>query len=243
MSLIVQKFGGTSVADAERIRNICGIIAETKAQGHQVVVVLSAQGDTTDDLIAKMDEINPNASAREKDVLLSVGEQVSISLAAMCMESMGIPAISLTGWQAGIRTNSQHGNASIQNINHDLIDHYLAQGMVVFVAGFQGIDDNGNITTLGRGGSDTTAVALAAWLNADLCQIYTDVDGVYTADPRKYAEAKKYESITYDEMLVLIDGGAQVLHKKSVLTAKQYRVLVQVLSSFQRIPGTNVYGY
>lgn len=243
MSLIVQKFGGTSVADADRIRNICSIIAETKAQGHQVVVVLSAQGDTTDDLIAKMEEINPNASEREKDVLLSVGEQISISLAAMCMEGMGYPAVSLTGWQAGIRTNSQHGNASIQNIDHDLIDHYLAMDKVVFVAGFQGVDDEGNITTLGRGGSDTTAVALAAWLNADLCQIYTDVDGVYTADPRKFAEAKKYESITYDEMLVLIDGGAQVLHKKSVLTAKQYRVLVEVLSSFQRIPGTNVYGY
>ena len=240
MSLIVQKFGGSSVADANKIRNVCNIIADTKAQGHRVVVVLSAQGDTTDDLITKMDEITECASLREKDMLLSAGEQISVSLAAMCMESMGYPAVSLTGWQAGIRTTSQHTDAAICTIDHSLIDHYLSMDMVVFVAGFQGIDDKGNITTLGRGGSDTTAVALAAWLNADMCQIYTDVDGVYTADPRVHQDAKKMDEISYDEMLALIDNGAQVLHKKSVLTAKQHSVPVEVLSSFQRIPGTMV---
>ena len=240
MSLIVLKFGGSSVADTEKIRNVCDIIAQKRVQGHQVVAVLSAQGDTTDDLVTKMGEITDHPSPRESDMLLTVGEQISISLAAMCMETMGIPAVSLTGWQAGIRTTSQHGNADILTIDRRRIDLHLAQDQVVFVAGFQGIDSEGNITTLGRGGSDTTAVALAAWLQADACQIYTDVDGVYTADPRRHPDARKLDRISYDDMLSLVDSGAQVLHRTSVLTAKKYGVAVEVLSSFSRVPGTIV---
>ena len=211
MALIVQKFGGSSVADTARIRNVARIITETYRKGNNVVVVLSAQGDTTDDLIAKAEEINPGASRREMDMLLATGEQISISLCAMAIEALGYPVISLTGWQAGMLTNSAYGSARIKRIRTDRIQTELDARKIVLVAGFQGINKYDDITTLGRGGSDTSAVALAASLHADLCQIYTDVDGVYTADPRSVTGARKLEEITYDEMLELASLGAQVL--------------------------------
>ena len=240
MGLIVQKFGGTSVADADRIRNVARIITETYRRGHNVVAVLSAQGDTTDDLIDKAAEINPNASKREMDMLLSTGEQISCSLCAMAIEAMGYPVISLTGWQAGFRTDSAHGNARIKRVNTERLMQELDKKSIVIVTGFQGINRYDDITTLGRGGSDTSAVALAAALHADLCQIYTDVDGVYTADPRMVKEAHKLEEITYDEMLELATLGAQVLHNRSVEMAKRYHVNLEVLSSFSGQPGTKV---
>ena len=240
MSLIVQKFGGSSVRDAERIRNVAGIIAETYLQGNDVIVVLSAQGNTTDDLIAKAEEINPGASRREMDMLLATGEQISISLCAMAIEALGYPVISLTGWQAGMLTNSAYGSARIKRIRTDRIQTELDARKIVLVAGFQGINKYDDITTLGRGGSDTSAVALAASLHADLCQIYTDVDGVYTADPRSVTGARKLEEITYDEMLELASLGAQVLHNRSVEMAKRYNVNLEVLSSFTGNPGTKV---
>ena len=240
MALIVQKFGGTSVADADRIRNVARIITETYQKGNSVVVVLSAQGDTTDDLIEKAREINPNASKREMDMLLSTGEQISISLCAMCIESMGFQAISLTGWQAGMLTNSVYSNARIKRIRTERIQKELDKKKIVLVAGFQGINKYDDITTLGRGGSDTSAVALAAALRADLCQIYTDVDGVYTADPRTVRGARKLEEITFDEMLELASLGAQVLHNRSVEMAKRYNVNMEVISSFSGHPGTKV---
>lgn len=240
MAFIVQKFGGSSVADAERIKRVAGIIADTYAEGNKVVVVLSAQGDTTDDLIEKAGEINPNPSKREMDMLLSTGEQISISLMSMALEKMGLPVISLTGWQIGMTTNSDYGNARITNVTGDRIKNELDKNRIVIVAGFQGINKYDDITTLGRGGSDTTAVAIAAALNADLCQIYTDVEGVYTSDPRKIIAAKKLDEITYDEMLELASLGAQVLHNRSVEMAKRYGVNLEVLSSFVRKPGTKV---
>ena len=240
MSLIVQKFGGSSVADADKIRNVARIITETYQKGNSVVAVLSAQGDTTDDLIEKAREINPNASKREMDMLLSTGEQVSISLCAMCIESMGFQAISLTGWQAGMLTNSVYSNARIKRIRTERIQKELDKKKIVLVAGFQGINKYDDITTLGRGGSDTSAVALAAALGADLCQIYTDVDGVYTADPRTVKGARKLDEITFDEMLELASLGAQVLHNRSVEMAKRYNVNMEVLSSFSGNPGTKV---
>ncbi len=240
MGLIVQKFGGTSVADAERIRNVARIITETYRKGNKVVVVLSAQGDTTDDLIAKAAEINPKASKREMDMLLSTGEQISCSLCAMAIEAMGYPVISLTGWQAGVRTNSGYGNARIKRIQCERIQTELDKNAIVIVTGFQGINKYDDITTLGRGGSDTSAVALAAVLHADLCQIYTDVDGVYTADPRYVKGARKLDEITFDEMLELATLGAQVLHNRSVEMAKRYNVNLEVISSFTGNPGTKV---
>ncbi|MCI8593695.1 MAG: aspartate kinase [Oscillospiraceae bacterium] len=240
MALVVQKFGGTSVADAERIRNVARIITDTYEAGNSVVVVLSAQGDTTDDLIAKAEELNPKAGKREMDMLLSTGEQISIALCAMTIEGMGYPVVSLTGWQAGMQTNSAYGNARIKRIETERIRVELDQKRIVIVAGFQGINKYGDVTTLGRGGSDTSAVALAAELRADLCQIYTDVDGVYTADPRKVAGAKKLDEITYDEMLELATLGAQVLHNRSVEMAKRYGVNLEVVSSFSGKPGTKV---
>ena len=240
MALIVQKFGGSSVADAEKIKRVAGIITDTYKAGNDVVVVLSAQGDTTDDLIEKAMEINPNPSKREMDMLLSTGEQISISLCAMCIEAMGIPVISLTGWQIGMITNSTYSNARIKKVGCDRIRKELDKRRIVLVAGFQGINKYDDITTLGRGGSDTTAVAIAASMHADLCQIYTDVDGVYTADPRKVEGAKKLQEITYDEMLELASMGAQVLHNRSVEMAKRYCVDMEVLSSYQRVPGTKV---
>ena len=240
MAFIVQKFGGSSVADAERIRRVAGIIADTYAEGNDVVVVLSAQGDTTDDLIEKAKEINPNPSKREMDMLLSCGEQMSISLMAMALEKMGLPVVSLTGWQIGLQTNSDYGNARIKKVTGERIRTELDRRRIVLVAGFQGINKYDDITTLGRGGSDTTAVAIAASLHADLCQIYTDVEGVYTCDPRKVPNAIKLEEITYDEMLELASLGAQVLHNRSVEMAKRYNVNLEVLSSFVRKPGTKV---
>ena len=240
MGLIVQKFGGTSVADSDRIRNVARIITETYRRGHNVVVVLSAQGDTTDDLIAKAAEINPRASQREMDMLLSTGEQISCSLCAMAIEAMGYQVISLTGWQAGVNTDSAYSSARIKRIQTERIQNELDKKKIVLVAGFQGINKYGDITTLGRGGSDTSAVALAAALHADLCQIYTDVDGVYTADPRLVKGAKKLEEITFDEMLELASLGAQVLHNRSVEMAKRYNVNLEVLSSLTGNPGTKV---
>ena len=241
MGLIVQKFGGTSVANAERLHNVAQIIADTYRQGNQVVAVLSAQGDTTDDLIEKAKEINPNASRREMDMLLSTGEQISCSLCAMAIEAMGLPVVSLTGWQAGVQTNSSYSSARIKKINVERVQSELDRShSIVIVTGFQGINKYGDVTTLGRGGSDTSAVALAAALKADLCQIYTDVDGIYTADPRHVKGARKLEEITFDEMLELASLGAQVLHNRSVELAKKYRVNLEVLSSFDRKPGTKV---
>ena len=240
MSLIVQKFGGSSVADANKIRNVARIITETHRRGHQVVVVLSAQGDTTDDLIAKAAEINPKPSKREMDMLLATGEQVSISLMAMAIEHMGYQVVSLTGWQAGMRTDAAYGAARIKRVRTERIQKELDKNKIVLVAGFQGINKYDDVTTLGRGGSDTSAVALAASLHADLCQIYTDVDGVYTADPRHVTGAKKLDEITFDEMLELASLGAQVLHNRSVEMAKRYNVNLEVLSSVSGKPGTKV---
>ena len=240
MALIVQKFGGSSVADADRIRNVARIITEQYRKGNSMVVVLSAQGDTTDDLIEKAAEINPRGSKREMDMLLSTGEQISIALCAMAIEGMGYQVISLTGWQAGMRTNSGYGSARIKNINVERIQAELDKNKIVIVAGFQGLNKYDDITTLGRGGSDTSAVALAAALHADLCQIYTDVDGIYTADPRYVTGARKLDEITYDEMLELASLGAQVLHNRSVEMAKRYNVNLEVVSSFSGKPGTKV---
>lgn len=242
MGLIVQKFGGTSVADTERLRNVARIITDTYKAGNQVVVVLSAQGDTTDDLIEKAKEINPEGSNREMDMLLSTGEQISVALCAMAIEALGYPVVSLTGWQAGILTDTAAKNARIKKIDTERLEAELDQKRIVIATGFQGVDRNQNITTLGRGGSDTSAVALAAALEADLCQIYTDVDGVYTADPRHVKGARKLDEVTYNEMLELATLGAQVLHNRSVELAKKYNVKLEVLSSFTGHPGTKVKG-
>ena len=240
MALIVQKFGGSSVADADKIRNVARIVTETYRKGHSVVVVLSAQGDTTDDLIEKAREIHPGASKREMDMLLATGEQISISLCAMAIERMGYQVISLTGWQAGMLTDSAYSAARIKRVRTERIQKELDKKKIVLVAGFQGINKYDDVTTLGRGGSDTSAVALATALHADLCQIYTDVDGVYTADPRHVTGARKIDEITYDEMLELASLGAQVLHNRSVEMAKRYNVNLEVLSSFSGKPGTKV---
>ena len=240
MSLIVQKFGGSSVRDAQRIRNVAGIIADTYRAGNQLLVVLSAQGDTTDDLIEKAKEINPKASKREMDMLLSTGEQISIALCAMALEGMGLPVVSLAAWQVGIHTSSAYSDARIKKIDQERIRQELDKNKIVLVAGFQGVNRFGDVTTLGRGGSDTSAVALAAAFHADLCQIYTDVDGVYTTDPRIVPGARKLQEITYDEMLELASQGAQVLHNRSVELAKKYQVNLEVVSSLERKPGTKV---
>ena len=240
MALIVQKFGGSSVADADRIRHVAELITNTYKRGNDVVVVLSAQGDTTDDLLEKAYEINPSASAREMDMLLATGEQQSIALMAMAIDALGYPAVSLTGWQVGLETNSNYGVARIKRVSGTRIREELDRRRIVLVAGFQGINKFGDQTTLGRGGSDTTAVALAVALKADLCQIYTDVDGVYTADPRKVPNARKMDEITFDEMLELASLGAQVLHNRSVEMAKRYNMNLEVLSSFTGEPGTIV---
>jgi aspartate kinase len=238
MSLIIQKFGGSSLADAAHIQKISEIIARNYNAGDDVVVVLSAQGDTTDFLIHKAKEIDPECSGRELDALLSTGEQVSIALTALCLQKKGYPAISLTGWQSGIHTNSSYGSATITRIDTSIIEAHLSQHRIVVIAGFQGVDVEDNITTLGRGGSDTTAVALAAYLKADICQFYKDVDGVYTTDPHRDASAEKIKEISYDNMLKLIHSGAQVLHDQSVILAKQYGISLEVRSSFTGAPGT-----
>lgn len=240
MALIVQKFGGSSVANADRVMNVARIVTDTYKAGNDVVVVVSAQGDTTDDLIEKAMEINPTAAKRELDQLLTAGEQISISLLAMAIESLGFPVISLLGWQAGFNTNSVYGSARIKNIRPNRLQAELAKHNIVVVAGFQGLNRYDDLTTLGRGGSDTSAVAIAATLHADKCQIFTDVEGVYTADPRKVEGAKKLKEITYDEMLELATLGAQVLNNRSVEMAKKYSVELEVLSSLNPIPGTIV---
>ena len=240
MALIVQKFGGSSVADANRVRNVANRVVETANAGNKVVVVVSAQGDTTDNLIEKAMEINPNASKREMDMLLSSGEQISIALLAMAIQKIGHPVVSLTGWQAGFRSNAAHSNARISRIDTERIETELDRGNIAVVAGFQGINKYDDITTLGRGGSDTSAVAIAAALHADKCEIYTDVDGVYTADPRIVKDAKKLSEITYDEMLELASLGANVLHNRSVEMAKKYNVPLEVKSSFEKVDGTVV---
>ncbi len=240
MALIVQKFGGSSVANAERVMNVARIITDTYKEGNSVVVVVSAQGDTTDDLIEKANEINPRASKREMDMLLTSGEQISIALLAMAIESLGYPVISLLGWQAGFSTNSAYGSARIHNVNPERLQSELDKKKIVIVAGFQGLNKYDDLTTLGRGGSDTSAVAIAAALHADRCQIFTDVSGVYTADPRKVANTQKLSDITYDEMLEFATLGAQVLNNRSVEMAKKYNVELEVLSSLVREPGTIV---
>lgn len=234
MSLIVKKFGGSSVADAKKVFNVANLIVDDYKKGNDVIVVVSAQGDTTDDLIEKAKEINPNSpSKREMDMLLSAGEQISIALLAMAIETLGCPVISLLGWQAGFNTDSHHGIARIKNINSERLKNEIEKKKIVIVAGFQGLNKYDDVTTLGRGGSDTSAVAIAAALKADLCQIYTDVDGVYTADPRKVPTAKKMNEICYDEMLELATLGAQVLNNRSVEMAKKYNVELEVRSSLE----------
>ncbi len=228
------------MANADRVRNVASIVADTYKAGNDVVVVVSAQGDTTDDLLEKANEINPHASKRELDMLVTAGEQISASLLAMALEGMGMPVISLLGWQMGMKTNSNYGNARIKKIDSERLEAELNRKNIVVVAGFQGINKYEDITTLGRGGSDTTAVAIAAALKADACHIYTDVDGVYTADPRIVKNAKKLDEITYDEMLELATLGAQVLHNRSVEMAKKYNVNLEVRSSLERVEGTVV---
>lgn len=240
MGLIVQKFGGSSVRDAERVMNVAKIVTDTYREGNDVVVVVSAQGDTTDDLIEKAYEINGKPSKREMDMLLASGEQISIALLSMAIEKLGCPVVSLLGWQAGFNTSSAYGQARIKSIKTDRLRSEIDRHNIVVVAGFQGINKYDDLTTLGRGGSDTSAVAIAAVMRADRCQIFTDVEGVFTADPRKVENAKKLQEITYDEMLELATLGAQVLNNRSVEMAKKYNVEIEVLSSLKRVPGTIV---
>ncbi len=238
--LIVKKFGGTSVGDKDRILNVAGRIAEEYKKGNEVVVVLSAMGKTTDVLLAQAKDINPNASKRELDMLMVTGEQVSVSLMAMALDAMGVPAVSLNAYQVAMHTTSVYGNARLKRIDTERIENELEAKRVVLVTGFQGVNKFDDYTTLGRGGSDTTAVALAAALNADACEIYTDVDGVFTADPRIVPTARKLEEITYDEMLELASLGAGVLHNRSVEMAKKYGVQLVVRSSLNLSEGTVV---
>ena len=238
--LIVQKYGGTSLGDRERVMAAARRVAGLHRQGEQMVVVVSAQGEMTDLLIEKAAQINGSGSPREMDAYLAAGEQMSAGLMAMALDALGCPAVSLTGRQAGIHTDAVHGNARITKINTARIRQELDGGKVVVVAGFQGCSPGDDVTTLGRGGSDTTAVALAAWLQADRCQIFTDVDGVYDRDPRRHADAVRFERIGYEEMLTLIKSGAQVLHDRSVELARKHRIPVEVLSAFADTPGTMV---
>ena len=238
--LIVQKYGGTSIGDSSRMQTAARRVALLARQGAQMVVVVSAQGDTTDLMIEKAAQVNRRGSSREMDAYLAAGEQMSAGLMAMAIGALGIPAVSLTGAQAGIRTDAVYGNAVITGVDTRRILKELGEGNVVVVAGFQGAAENGDITTLGRGGSDTTAVALAAYLKADRCQIFTDVDGVYDRDPRKYSDAIRFGRISYEKMLRLIGNGAQVLHDRSVELARQHDIQVEVLSAFTGAPGTIV---
>lgn len=238
--LIVMKFGGTSVENQERLLSVAKIIKEEVSLGKKVIAVVSAQGDTTDNLLALSKKITNTPNLRELDVLLSTGEQISIALLAMTLESIGVKAVSLTGWQAGIKTCSNYSNARILDIFTDRIENELKNHDAIIVAGFQGINENDDITTMGRGGSDTTAVAIAAAINAKECLIYTDVDGVYTADPRIVKNAKKIKEVSYDYMIKMADMGAQVLNKRSVRLAKKYGVEISVLSSILKNQGTKV---
>lgn len=238
--LIVQKYGGTSLENAEKIRSAARRAAELAGEGHQIVVVVSAQGDTTDLMIEKAMQINRHRAAREMDAYLAAGEQMSAGLLAMAIGALGCGAVSLTGWQAGIHTDGVHGNAKILHVDTARVCRELDAGKIVVVSGFQGVDSDGDITTLGRGGSDTTAVALAAYLQADKCQIFTDVDGVYDRDPRIFADAVRFDRISYGKMMALIENGAQVLHDRSVEFARKYKIAVEVLSAFTGAPGTIV---
>ncbi|MEH7074825.1 aspartate kinase [Neobacillus drentensis] len=238
MGIIVQKFGGTSVANVERILNVVSCVKEETDRGNNVVVVVSAMGKSTDTLVGLAKEISAQPNKREMDMLLSTGEQVTIALLSMALNQQGLEAVSFTGWQAGILTEPVHGNARISNIKTEAIESQLESGKVVIVAGFQGITEDGEITTLGRGGSDTTAVALAAALKADKCDIYTDVTGVFTTDPRYVRSARKLLSVSYDEMLELANLGAGVLHPRAVEFAKNYHVRLEVRSSMEKIEGT-----
>ena len=238
--LVVKKFGGSSVADKERIFNVARIVTEDYKNGDDVVVVLSAMGKTTNNLIAMAEDINPKAPKREMDMLLATGEQVSVALLAMALHSMGIPSISLNAFQVAMHTTSTYGNAKFKRIDSERIMNELDQRKIVIVTGFQGINKNDDLTTLGRGGSDTTAVALAAALHADACEIYTDVEGVYTADPRVVPNSQKLKEITYDEMLELATLGAKVLHNRSVELAKKFGVQLVVRSSLVEAEGTVV---
>lgn len=238
--LIVEKFGGTSVADAQRIRNAARHLVEAAREGNHVVAVVSAQGDLTDRLLEKIQSVSDMPSGRESDACVSAGENISAALVAMAVEAMGHPAVSLSGWQAGLVTDSSYGNARIRFLQGGRIRRELQAGKIVVVAGFQGVDSQKNITTLGRGGSDTTAVALAALMEADRCVIFTDVDGVYDKDPRKFADAVKFEAIDYDEMLALCRQGAQVLHDRCVELARDYGIRIEVRSAFRDEPGTTV---
>lgn len=238
--LIVKKFGGSSVANKERIFNVARRCIEDYKKGHDIVVVLSAMGDTTDELLALAKSINPEASKREMDMLLTTGEQVSVSLMAMAMQALGVPAISLNGFQVKMNCTSRYGNARFKRIDTERIENELEAKKIVIVTGFQGVNKYDDYATLGRGGSDTTAVALAAALHADKCEIYTDVDGVFTADPRVVPDARKIEEITYDEMLELATSGAKVLHSRSVELAKKYGVQMVVRSSLNESEGTTV---
>ncbi len=238
--LIVKKYGGSSVATPERVRNVASQIIDDVKAGHQIVVVLSAQGKTTDQLIAKAKELNPNPSKRELDMLISTGEQQSVALMAITLQGMGYQAVSLNAFQVPMHTNRAYGNARLKSIDTERMEAELDRGSVVLVTGFQGVNRYEDVTTLGRGGSDTTAVALAAALKADRCQIYTDVEGVYTADPRYVSNARKLDEIGYDEMLELASTGAKVLHNRCVEMAKKYNVELEVLSSMVKAPGTIV---
>lgn len=240
MALVVQKYGGTSVANAERIKNVARRVAAYYRQGNQMVVVVSARGDTTDELIALAREISPRPPERELDMLLATGEQQSIALVAMAIRELGLPVISLTGPQVGIITDNAHTKARILEVSSERLNAELAKGRIVIVAGFQGMTIDHDITTLGRGGSDTTAVAVAAALKADVCEIYTDVEGVFTADPRLVPDARKLEEVSFDEMLEMASLGAQVLQPRAVEFAKQYGVRLHVRSSFSEAPGTIV---
>ena len=238
--LYVQKYGGTSLADGSRIRIAARRSAELARQGHGVVVVVSAQGDTTDEMIEKAAEINKRRAIREMDAYLAAGEQMSAGLMAMAIGALGCPAVSLTGWQAGIHTDGNHGSARILEVDTTRVRRELGSGKIVVVAGFQGVDPEGDITTLGRGGSDTTAVALAAALGADRCQIYTDVDGIYDRDPRRYPDATRFGRIGYERMLSMARSGAQVLHDRCVEMAWEKGIRLEVLSALEDGPGTIV---
>ena len=238
--LIVQKYAGTSLQDVTRMQAAARRVAGLAEQGAQVIAVVSAQGHTTDELISAAEAVNIRGSAREMDAYLSAGEQMSAGLMAMAIGALGVPAVSLTGWQAGILTDSVHGNAKVLELRGNRIRQELDKGNIVVVAGFQGVNNQGDITTLGRGGSDTTAVALAAFLQADLCQIFTDVDGVYDRDPRRFPGATRFGRLSYEKMLQLIASGAQVLHDRSVEIARDHGIRVEVLSAFTGAPGTVV---
>ena len=238
MGIIVEKFGGSSISNTEKLFNCCKHIIKEYDAGNKFVVIVSAQGKLTDRLISEEKEITLHPSPREHDVLLSVGEQISIAKLVMCLENLGYNAISFCGWQIPIITDNKHGDCNIKKIKTDKIIEALNQNKIVVIAGFQGITTNGEITTLGRGGSDTTAVAISASLNAEICYIYTDVDGVYDKDPRMYKNSLKFKELTYDKMLELSNNGAKVLHNKCFEIAKEYKVPLVVKSTFKEVTGT-----